>query len=228
MKPRYRYLYIVIILLIFIPFQVYADDYLNRREIKGILYSTISLIAFIYSVIFVRSIKKRKKEALDIISISSTNDITWNLNNINNFFTKIMSLYFKAYLLRRPKLLSKYLTKEYYQYNYELINYAIISKHKYFYDDLKLVKHELVQTSDYLDDNKDSFSIYTNISYCKYVIDETTKELISGKQDEHIDSRELWHFVRVKNKWLLSNIEGNVGILDVSELKSYIERKKEV
>lgn len=86
-----------------------------------------------------------------------------------------------------------------------------------------MIKAEIVEVSDFIDNNKDFFYVFIKGSMIDYYIDDRTWDVVSGDCVHDQTFSELWKFVREPRGWMLDEISQDAGLMKIMGFKSFSE-----
>ena len=94
--------------------------------------------------------------------------------------------------------------------------------------DIKLEKCKVIGIEDFKNNSKDRVAVYMEGEMIDYIIDESISNEIVDKVMERFKKlsgfREIWYFNRIGNNWYADEINDEVGISDIKNIKNIIEK----
>jgi len=88
---------------------------------------------------------------------------------------------------------------------------------------VNLIAAKIVEAIDYTDNAKDMFWVYIKGSMVDYTVREPGGEVIKGNPDESAVFTERWKFTREDGRWVLDEIDQEVGLDDLDSFRSRSE-----
>lgn len=181
----------------------------------GLFVCTSSLLGFL---LYIR--KKRTSEALNELSAS---DPLWDEPSLNRLVEETYYKVQEAWRRRNPDLARHCMSERLYQHHLSLARTMLRKNHSPVMLDIDCKETAIIHVIDYLDNNKDSFKAYIVGSMIDYVMDDMTRQRISGSGDDKTFS-EIWVFIRQNNQWLLDEIIPKTKTLDLLKMRNQIEQ----
>ena len=184
----------------------------------------IAPILFFY-IGYVKVILERKRnKAKKFLSEIEKEDPLWNFRSM---MERVEEAFFKiqiAWMERNQELAKEYMSERIYNKHKTQTDLLIQGKRKNILEKINLKEVMIFNAEDYRDNSKDSFSAHIHGSMIDYEIDESTGEIVSGIKTEVEDFKEIWHFIREGNKWVLDEIDQVVSLGDIRRGKTLREK----
>lgn len=158
-----------------------------------------------------------------LIRIITTKDSFWNINNMRLNARKTFYSIQDAWEDRDICKVKTLITPQLYdKYN------AMLAKMKENFEkniikniDIKEIK--ILGCEDYKDDSKDRYIAYIKGNILDYTVDVRTGNIIKNPERTTEEFVDTYHFVRVKNKWILENIDNSVSSFDILRARNFRE-----
>jgi len=176
-------------------------------------------IAFLHYKIYTKN-----REAAALIERISAADGGWNMENLKN---RVAECYFKvqeAWTERDQELARAYMSRRLYDKHKAETDLMIEKGERNVLKDIDLLEARIVEAVDYTDNSRDQFWVYIKGAMIDYKAREPGGEVISGKPHEQEKFTELWKFTREGGRWVLDEIDPEVGMDDLSSFRSRSEQ----
>ena len=211
-------------MLFYIPTAVFARGGGGR----GGGFSTWELIILlpiiiVYMIILTYYLRKRQNEARNIVKKIQKQDSSWNKGKIKYDVEKTFYKMQEAWMERDQDIAKDYISKSLYNIHKAQTDAMIASNRKNVLEKVKLEDVKLVEVEDFKDDDIDNFWVYITGSMIDYIINDETKEVISGNSEKSESFNELWRFTRGSNGWVLDEIESKDILSNLRKFKSFSE-----
>jgi predicted lipid-binding transport protein (Tim44 family) len=190
----------------------------------GILYLILLPFFIIYSMIVTYMVVKKNKECQSLMQQCADIDSAWNPDSVKARIEQAFLKIQQAWVERNQDIAKDYMSERLYNKHKTQTDAMIVNQRKNILDRLNLIEAKVVQVADFKDNSKDSFWVYLEASAIDYEIDEASGSITSGKKDKEESFAELWKFIRLKNTWVVDEIDQKVSVGDLSHLKSLVER----
>ena len=194
-------------LLIFLPEEVLAraggGSSTSTNNGGGILGY---IIGGIFSSIMAVIVYQKNKKCNELIEKLSKVDVAWDPHALK---ARIELTYFnvqESWKQRNNELAKEHMSQGLYRKHKFKIERMIEDGHKPMMFAIKLNQATIVEVTDFEDDSKDRLCALIEGSMIDYMIDEKTKEHISGVAEDQT-FKEFWKFVREGDNWVLDEID---------------------
>lgn len=191
-----------------------------------ILAFILAPIFFIYSVIVTIKLTHRNNKVQDLTAELAKGDKIWNYRNM---MATVEQTFFKvqqAWMQRNQDLAKEVMSERIYQKHKLQTDEMIVNGTKNILEKMNLEEVMIISISDYHDNSEDTFSAYLRGSMIDYTINDKTTAVLSGDNSQPETFKEIWTFVRDRNKWVLDEIDQNVTISDIDRSKAFSEKLK--
>lgn len=191
-----------------------------------ILAFILAPIFFIYSVIVTIKLTHRNNKVQDLTAELAKGDKIWNYRNM---MATVEQTFFKvqqAWMQRNQDLAKEVMSERIYQKHKLQTDEMIVNGTTNILEKMNLEEIMIISISDYHDNSEDTFSAYLRGSMIDYTINDKTAAVLSGDNSQPETFKEIWTFVRDRNKWVLDEIDQNVTISDIDRSKAFSEKLK--
>ena len=216
---------IATLLFALLPADLYARAGGGGGGGGGILGLILYPFLLIYIGILHFKISRKNQEADALIEKISVTDSGWRTESLKH---RIEECYFKvqeAWMERNQDLARDYMSRGLYDKHKAQTDLMIKDHEKNILKEINLVQAKIVEAIDYKDNSKDLFWVYIRGSMIDYTVKDNTGEVIKGNPNEAEKFSELWKFIRDDNgRWVLDDIDQEVGLDDLSSFKSKSEQ----
>ena len=189
----------------------------------GILGLILLPFSLIYSAFSTVKYKKKNQEARELLARLSEKDSSWDLSRIKG---DIEMAYFKvqeAWMERDQTIARDYMSERLFNKHKTQTDLMIKQHRKNILLNINLIESTIVQVVDYKNDSRDMMWVYINGSMIDYIINDQTKEILSGDPNAAEVFTELWRFVRGPKGWVLDEIDQTVTQEDFQRMSSFSE-----
>jgi len=169
-------------------------------------------------------IHRKNQEAAALIERLSAADGGWNMENLKN---RVAECYFKvqeAWTGRDQDIARAYMSRRLYDKHKAETDLMIAAGERNVLKDIDLLEARIVEAVDYTDNSRDQFWVYIKGAMIDYKAREPGGEIISGKPHEQEKFTELWKFTRENGRWVLDEIDPEVGMDDLASFRSRSEQ----
>lgn len=177
-----------------------------------------SFTGFITTVLLWKSKLSNK-----ILSRILPTDSFWNINDMKYNARRVFYNMSEAWENHDMERVKNYVTIELYKdYSAKLAKMKE-RKEKNIISSVDITETRIIGCEDYKDNSKDRYIAYIKGTILDYTILEDTGEIIKNPKKEIEDFSDTYHFIRVKNQWVLEKIDNSVSILDLAFSRNYKE-----
>jgi len=191
----------------------------------GIAYIVLLPYLIVHSIIVTHLVIKKHKQCQDLMDKLKKINGIWDGDAIQG---RIEEAYFKvqdAWTNRDQTIAQSYMSKRLFA-KHKIQTDQMIADHKRnVLDRINLTEAKIIEVADYKDESKDKIWVYIKQSMIDYMIDDETKNVVSGDSSKPEVSAELWKFVRENKEWVLDEIDQNATI---KEMNSLINSSEEI
>ena len=195
----------------------------------GILTTILAFILapffIIYSAIVSVKLERRRNKIKHLTEELAKGDKMWNYRNLMATVEQVFFKVQKAWMERNQDLAKEVMSDRIYQKHKLQTDEMITNGTKNMLAKINMAEIMIISVEDYKDNSEDTFSVYIKGSMIDYTIDDKTNTLISGDNSKPEDFKEIWTFIRDKNKWILDEIDQNVTIGDINKSKAITEKR---
>lgn len=190
---------------------------------RGLLSWLVALpVAIVYTVIltWLLGIKHRKSR---LTLQKAAKDAIWEFDSIK---ARIEEVYFqvqRAWMARDQELARDCMSDRLHRKHKLQTDAMIANGTVNMLEDINLLSATLVEVLDFQDDSKDQFWVHIEGSMIDYTVKESSGAVVRGDQKKRELFTELWKFVRVNDRWVLDEIDQEVGISDLAFMRSRVE-----
>ena len=164
----------------------------------------------------------RKIRTRDVLNKLSADDPLWDEPSLNRLVEETYYRVQEAWRRRNPDLARDCMSERLYQHHLCLTHSMLRKNHRPIMLAIDCKETAIIQVIDYQDNNKDSFKAHIVGSMIDYVVDDMTKQRVSGSCNDQSFS-EIWVFIRQNNQWLLDEIIPKTKTLDLLKMRNQIE-----
>jgi len=186
----------------------------------GILGLILYPFILVYIGILHYRISQKNKEAAAMVEKFAGSDSGWRMDSLKQ---RIEECYFKvqeAWTERNQDLASGYVSRRLYAKHKAQTDQMIKDGEKNVLKNINLIEAKIVEAIDYRDNAKDLFWAYIRGSMTDYTVKEPGGEVIKGDPDKTDKFSELWKFTREDGRWVLDEIDQEVGLDDLAAFSS--------
>lgn len=178
--------------------------------------------AAIWSVVLAYIVHRKNRQCKILLEKISKQDEAWSPAAIKARIEETYFMVQQAWKERNQDLARQYMSDRLYQKHKLQTDNMLRDGHKPMMFAINLKKASIVEILDFEDNSKDQFCAHIEGSMTDYVINERTKEHVSGDAN-NASFKELWRFIRSGNTWVLDEIDQSVS---ASELLNMVARKQ--
>lgn len=189
-----------------------------------ILAFILAPIFFIHSVIATIKLTHRNNKVQDLTAELAKGDKIWNYRNMMATVEQVFFKVQQAWMQRNQDLAKEVMSERIYQKHKLQTDEMIVNGTRNVLEKMNLEEVMIISISDYHDNSEDTFSAYLRGSMIDYTINNKTTAVISGDNSQPETFKEIWTFVRHRNKWILDEIDQNVTISDIDRSKAFSEK----
>ncbi len=189
----------------------------------GIMGIILYPFILIYIGILHYRIAQKNKEAAALIEKFAASDSGWRMESLKQ---RIEECFFKvqeAWTERNQDLARGYISRRLYDKHKAQTDLMIKDGEKNILKNINLIEAKIVEAIDYTDNSKDLFRVYIKGSMIDYTVTDPGGEVIKGKPEETGKFTELWKFTREDGRWVLDEIDQEVGLDDLAAFRSRSE-----
>lgn len=185
----------------------------------GILTTLLAFILapflLIYAAIVSVMLERKRNKAKRLLKQLESEDPLWNHRRMKARIEEIFLKVQKAWMERDQDIAKDFMSNRIYTKHKMQTDEMIENGRKNVLAKINLKEAMIISVADYNDDTKDSFSAHIKGSMIDYDVDDKTGNLLSGDKTKIETFKEIWHFIREGNKWVLDEIDQNVTIGDI-------------
>ena len=188
---------------------------------KGGCLSLVLLPFFIiYSLIVTYQVRKKSKACQALLARLEKLDPAWDLDAIRHRVNEVFFKVQQAWMERNQDLAKDCMSAAIYS-KHKLQTDQMLAQHrKNVLENINLVKADIVDVEDFVDNRKDRFWAHIEGSMIDYTIDDTSGGVVSGNRTKAESFTELWKFVRSGNDWVLDEIDQDVSLSDLKGFRA--------
>jgi predicted lipid-binding transport protein (Tim44 family) len=153
-------------------------------------------------------------------------DKIWNHRNMMATVEQVFFKVQKAWMERNQDLAMDVMSERIYQKHKLQTDEMIANGTKNVLAKMNLEAIMIISISDYIDNSQDTFSVFLKGSMIDYTIDDKTNAVISGDNSKPETFKEIWTFIRDRQKWKLDEIDQDVSMGDIDRSKTFSEKLK--
>jgi predicted lipid-binding transport protein (Tim44 family) len=183
---------------------------------KGSWLSIVLLPFFIiYSAILTHQVRKKSRACKELLARLEKLDPVWDLDSIRHRVNEVFFKVQTAWTERNQDLARDCMSDTIFA-KHKLQTDQMIAQHRVnALADMNLIKVDIVDVEDFLDNKKDRFWAHLEGSMIDYTMDETNNRVVSGSNTKPEEFTELWKFIRIGNAWVLDEIDQKVSLSDL-------------
>jgi len=185
----------------------------------GILMTILAFILapflLVYAVIVSIMLERKRNKAKHLLKQLESEDPLWNHRRMSARIEETFLKVQKAWTERDQNLAKDCMSERIYIKHKMQTDEMLVNGRKNVLAKVNLKEAMIISVSDYKDDSKDSFSAHIKGSMIDYDIDDKTSAVLSGDNSKIESFKEIWHFIRAGNKWVLDEIDQDVTIGDI-------------
>ena len=180
----------------------------------------------IYSIIVSIKLTHRNNKVQDLTAELEKGDKIWNHRNMMATVEQVFFKVQKAWMERNQDLAMDVMSERIYQKHKLQTDEMIANGTKNVLAKMNLEAIMIISISDYIDNSQDTFSVFLKGSMIDYTIDDKTNAVISGDNSKPETFKEIWTFIRDRQKWILDEIDQDVSMGDIDRSKAFSEKLK--
>lgn len=189
----------------------------------GLIKLAAWVIFGIYSVVLAKFVIKKSRESRKVLEEINKIDEFWDIDKIKKRIEETFFVVQKAWLTRDQNIAKEFVTKRLFD-KHKAQTDLMIEQHRINkLENINLIKAEIVEVSDFVDNNKDFFYVFIKGSMIDYYIDDRTRDVVSGDCVHDQTFSEVWKFVREPLGWMLDEISQDAGLMKIMGFKSFSE-----
>lgn len=176
--------------------------------------TTNSTLAFYNSAISRRTIKE------------SSSAIIWEEIDLNSYSKYILMNVLKSRESGNLSNIMQLVSEELY---ISLSNELQLQKDKnqrISFGKIEVTLQEIIGIEDYKDSSNNNFSVYFDGGWQKQISNELTGKIIVNKRLKRKSFGIKCQFIRIRNNWVLNNIDESISAWDIFRTKNFTENKK--
>ena len=158
-----------------------------------------------------------------LLRIITTKDSFWNINNMQLNAKKTFYSIQDAWEDRDINRVKAIITPELYVKYDAMLGKMKENFEKNIIKDIDIKEVKILGCEDYKDDSKDRYIAYIKGNILDYTVDLRTGNIIKNPDRTTEEFVDTYHFVRVKNKWILENIDNSVSSFDILRARNFRE-----
>jgi preprotein translocase subunit YajC len=189
--------------------------------ISVILGFLLAPFLLVYSMIVSVKLSRRKNQVKQLTEQLAKGDKIWSYRNLMSTVEQVFFKVQEAWMERNQDLAKEVMSDRIYQKHKLQTDEMIANGTKNILAKMNMEEIMIIRVADYKDNAEDIFSVYIKGSMIDYTINEKTNTVILGDNTNPEDFKEIWTFIRDKNKWLLDEIDQNVTLGDISRSKVF-------
>lgn len=185
----------------------------------GILTTILAFILapflLIYGAIVSVMLERKRNKAKRLLKQLESEDPLWNHRRMK---ARIEEVFFKvqnAWMERNQDLAKDCMSERIYTKHKMQTDEMLKNGRKNILAKVNLKEAMIISVADYEDDKKDTFSAHIKGSMIDYDVDDKTANVLSGDKTKIETFREIWHFIRLENKWVLDEIDQDVTMGEI-------------
>lgn len=176
-----------------------------------------------YSVILSVKLQRKRNNVKILTEELAKGDKMWNYRNLMATVEQVFFKVQKAWMERNQDLAKEVMSDRIYQKHKLQTDEMITNGTKNMLAKINMEEVMIISIADYKDNSEDTFSVYIKGSMIDYTINDKTGLLISGDNSNPEEFKEIWTFIRNRNRWLLDEIDQNVTLGDIYKSKAFSE-----
>jgi hypothetical protein len=211
----------VAVVLTFLPLEVFARAGGGRSKGGGIIGLILYPFFLLYSGVVTYYAIKKYKQAKALLNKIAMQDAVWNIDSIKS---RIEEAYFAIQHSWRDRTIDsarEYISDRLYRKHKAQIEGMIQAGNQNVMLDITLSSVKVLEVLDFVDDTKDSFIALIEGAMIDKLVN--SQGLVIDGDDKKRPFKELWKFKREPHGWVLDEIDSDVSISDVRELKAWSE-----
>ena len=185
----------------------------------GILTTILAFILapflLIYGAIVSVMLERKRNKAKRLLKQLELEDPLWNHRRMKARIEEIFLKVQKAWMERNQDLAKDCMSDRIYTKHKMQTDEMLANGRKNVLAKINLKEVMIISVADYDDDTKDSFSAHIKGSMIDYDVDDKTGNVLSGDKTKIESFKEIWHFIRKGNKWVLDEIDQDVTMGDI-------------
>lgn len=229
MKPT-RKIVLLLIVLIVAGTEVFARaGGGGASSIKGGIFTIILAFIlapffFIYGIIMTVLWRRKRMRAERLVNKLSDSDRMWNLRDMK---ARVELAFFKvqnAWMERNQDLAREFMSDRIYEKHKMQTDAMISAGTKNMLENINLLSIMITSVEDYADNSRDTFVALIKGRMTDYHINEKTKSVQKGDPSKTENFEELWRFIRIRDAWMLDEIDQTVNKDDLKYARAYTQK----
>ena len=221
---------IILVILLFVPEIIFARAGGGGGTGGGggagfftlLLAFVLAPFFLIYSAIMTVMMEQKRNKVKRLTQYLEKEDRIWHyrymISQVETIFFKVQ----EAWMKRDQNIAKDFMSERIYNKHKEQTDLMINEGRTNLLSKMNIKEIMIFSIEDYKDNDLDTFSAFIQGSMIDYDIDDKTHAILSGSDKEIESFKEIWTFIRRKNKWVLDEIDQHVTIGDIKK-KIYIE-----
>lgn len=210
----------------------HTDSSYNRplsKQEKTALWYGFGILAAIFLPLIGYFIYKQKKyeyreaKIEKLMAQSAKNDVFWDVKllkqTVYDAFVKIQD----AWEARDIEIAREFITNRLYLKYKEVLEEMTLAGNRNVIPFYAVRELHFVEIEDFKDDNHDKFTAVLYGSINDYLLNEQTNAILENPNKQMYPFSDSYHFVRVEDKWLLSEIGVDKDVFDFTEGANIVE-----
>jgi len=201
-----------------------VTDYANSALIGTIITIAIFVVFIGWFTAKKVAIFNKKNRVGKFIRNFKKNDPFWDEFRMRDYASEIFLWVQTCYRNGDFRQLQSYITPELFQKITTEMEPILKKGYGFHYAQVEIENTAIVGAEDHSHNDKDSFSISYSGTMRRYVYSKRFRLPIDGHSNEPVYFTDIYHFIRRKDQWILSEITTDASLKDV--LKTDIEEEK--
>ncbi len=176
------------------------------------------VLAFLYGIyISIKSIMLfyKRKKAKRLLNDFARQDLAWDPIMMKERIQKVFFEVQKAWVERNQDLAREFMSDKMFEEQKLKTDFLINSGRKNILESIRLDETSIISVTDFKENSKDKFSAHIKGRMINYIINDRTLKVTSGDNKHYTPFEEVWHFIRIGNKWVFNEIDQNITIYDL-------------
>jgi hypothetical protein len=182
-----------------------------------------TLIALINIALVAFFIYRKNKKAKQLISEISSQDTTWNYDQMIEYANDIFLRMQNAWMERNMDLVKDIVTERLYLDYQKQLDWQKVKHEQNRLEDIEIKKSRIIGMEDHEGKVQDTFTVYIKGKMVDYIVSDKTGRIYTNSSKSTKLFVDLYFFIRNNDNWLLDKIDNNVTLGKILKAKEIVD-----